>query len=141
MRRLTVVGAATVLAGLLPVGPAHADATPGVVYSREVRAVPLDYGYLVEVVCNASADPGTTQHVPVATAVSCSLGGLTQTRALVGPESYVTNASATTGPIVFCIWGEAAFVDSLTGVILTAEGTPQCETMTFSGLYSVISGG
>jgi hypothetical protein len=128
--RLAAVLAAAVLAAL-PAGTAMADQAAGVLYTRDVQVVPLDYGYVVQVVCNATADPGTTSHLAVATAVSCSLGGVTRTRAMPGSEAIVTNAYAAVGPLEFCIWGEAAFVDPLSGEAFTVEGTPKCEVLDF----------
>ena len=128
--RLAAVAAAAFIA-VLPAGAAGAEEAPGVLYTKDVTVVPLDYGYLVQVVCNASADPGTTTHFAVATAVSCSLGGVTRARAMPGSEAVVNNTYAAVGSLEFCIWGEAAFVDPLTGQAFTVEGTPKCETLTF----------
>lgn len=128
--RLLAFGAATILAGL-PVGAAHADSNPGVLLNRDITVVPLDYGHIIQVVCNATADPGTTQQVPVATAVSCSLGGVVESQAQPGSEAIVSHQTAATGPVEFCIWGEAGFADPITGVVITVERDPVCETLSY----------
>ena len=119
------------VAGLivLPALPAHADTPSGVLLTYEYHSVPLDYGYVVVVACNASADPGDYEDIPVATEVSCSLGTATSRQALPGREAVTTITSAVLGPITLCLSGEAAFINATTRRVEVAASGPECTTL------------
>jgi hypothetical protein len=122
---------AALLAGLvtLPALPAHADTPSDVLLTYEYHSVPLDYGYVVAVVCNASADPGDYEDIPVATEVSCSLGTATARQALPGREAVTTITSAVLGPITLSLSGEAAFINVSTGRVEVVARGPECTTL------------
>lgn len=129
MRRLlAAAGAATILASLT-VTSAHAEPA-GVILSWETQVIPLDYGHLVIVICNASADPGEFGDVATATSVTCSLDGASRTQANPGHEAITPNFGATLGETAeFCISGEAVFVHAVTGALQTPTAGPVCETI------------
>jgi hypothetical protein len=125
-----VAGAvAAVAAVLLPAGGATAAPDPRINLAHRVRAIPLDAGYLVEVVCTAQARPASTTQVPLVTAITCSIDDFAQTQALPGAASAVTVTSAVTGPFVLCVFGEAAFLDPAGGTNPTATRGPDCRTV------------
>lgn len=129
MNARSVVAAAVGVA-LLPVGAATAKPRePRVTVSADVHTIPLDAGYLVEVVCVARADAAAPAQVPVVTAVSCAVDGFVESRAVPGGVAVAGVTSAVTGPFELCVSGEAVFVDPVAGTSPTAEREPRCRTV------------
>ena len=127
MRRHIAVAAA--ILSLLPAMPASA-AQDSVEVGFETVVVPLDSGYVVLVLCNASAVTPDQTTVPLATVVSCSVNGNTDNRAMPGRESYVAINAAVLGPYTVCVSGQAAFLDPLGNDFTLATEGEVCETRT-----------
>ena len=128
MRRLFLLAAGIAIA--IPFGvPAHADTpTDWVELGYERQLVPLDSGYEVAVLCDASALTNDQTHVAVATSVECSVNGFKSARAMPGRESYVVVNATVTGPYTVCISGQAAFVHPVDSDTVVPSAGPQCQT-------------
>lgn len=125
-----VAAAAALVAGLAAVpGVGHAAADPHVSVSRSIRAVPLDAGFLVEVVCTAQAHGTATTQVPVVTAVTCGIDDYSQTQAVPGSVAVVTLTSAVTGPFTLCVSAEATFLDPVAATNPAAHNGPACHVV------------
>ena len=123
-----IAGAVALLATLVPAGAVHAAANPRITTAYAITIVPLDAGYLVEAVCVARA-VGTSDQVPVLTAVTCAIDDYVQTQAVPGTVATVTLTSAVTGAFALCLGGEALFLDPVAGTTPTVTGGPDCETV------------
>jgi hypothetical protein len=113
----------------IPLGaPAHADGNNWVELGYERHVVPLDSGFVVVVLCNASALTADQAAIPLATAVSCAVNGISANRANPGREAFVTVDATVVGPYTVCISGQAAFVNPVTNDISVPTAEPQCTT-------------
>lgn len=121
MRRYFVLPA-VILALSFTGGSAHAD-HDWVEVGYEIVPVALDDGFVITVLCNASAVTSVTTDVPLATVVSCSINGRSANRATPGRESYVAVDDLVVGPYTVCISGQAAFYDPVThGISVPSKG-------------------
>lgn len=132
-RRLLVLALAATVS--LTAGPASAgEPPPGVLLSYEYQAVPSGGGYYVVVVCNATADPGVLEDVPVGAVVECSVNGTSSGRqGLPGREAVAVVAGHFSAPIEVCLSGEAVFLDLDGGAFVFVGAGPHCETLPLSG--------
>jgi hypothetical protein len=125
--RAIVVATASMLLFPLGMGTARAE-DRDVLLSYELHVVPLDAGYQVIAVCNASADPDGIEDQPVATVVTCSVGGVERNQGMPGRESFVVVSPTVTGfPVTVCISGQAGFVNPLTDDLEVVSKGPVCE--------------
>jgi hypothetical protein len=125
MTRLLVAAA---LAAATLTTSAGADPTP-VRVSYQYYSVPLDAGYLVVLICDASALPESNQQLAVATEVRCSAGNVTARAANPGGEAIVSMTVPVLGSMTVCVSGETAFVDVVGGHVLSAARGPVCDTL------------
>lgn len=133
MRRRLLVPALAI-AALLTAGPASAGEPPGVLLTYEYQAVPSGDGYYVVVVCNATADPGVVEDVPVGAVVECSVNGTSSGRqGLPGREAFAVVAGHFSAPVEVCLSGEAVFLDLDGGAFVFVGAGPHCETLPLSG--------
>lgn len=129
MRRLFLLAAG--IAAAIPFGavPAHAEISAQIVLNYDRHLVPLDSGYELVVLCNASAISSDQTAVPTATAVSCWVNnGSASSRAMPGPEAYAVTNATVVGPYTICISGQAAFVDPVTNEVAVPSEGPVCQT-------------
>jgi hypothetical protein len=129
MRRLTLLVAGIAVA--VPLGvPAHADVASDswVTTGYATTVVPLDSGYEVIVLCDASSGSSDQAAVPVATSIWCSVNGQSMSRAMPGRESYVTVNATVVGPYTVCTQGQAAFVQPVKNEIGVPTTGPTCRT-------------
>ena len=126
---ITRVAAVALVAAMATTGGAHAAMEPHVTLQRSNRAIPLDAGYLVEVVCTAQSQGGSLTQLPVITAVTCALDDYVQSQAVPGDFAAVTLTSAVTGPFQLCVTGEATFLDPVAGSTPYAVRGPDCHTV------------
>ena len=124
-----VAAAAALVAAMATAGGAHAAMEPHVSLGRSIRAIPLDAGYLVEVVCTARADGAGLTQLPVITAVTCAIDDYSQAQAVPGSYAAVAVTSAVTGPFQLCVTGEATFLDPVAGTTPYAVRGPDCHTV------------
>ena len=122
IRLLTAVALAAALTT-----PARAD-EPTVRLSYQHYSVPLDAGWLVVVVCGASATPIPGQ-VALVTEVRCSAGGVQASAVAPGGEAFTSIITPVLGSTTVCIYGETALVDVLAGHVRTAMRGPECTTV------------
>ena len=127
--RVRLVGGVAALAAILPAGPGQAAPEPRVHTSWSVSTIPLDAGYLVEVVCMAEAHPANITEVAIFTAVTCSIDDYSQTQAAAGSIAVVTLTSAVMGPYTLCHAGEATFLDPVQATNRTITSGPDCRTV------------
>lgn len=124
-----LLAAAAALVALAPLSPAHADSEPTVWVTYSYHSVPLDAGYLVFVVCEADAVPGTPTQVAVATDVRCSVGLSADKAAYPGGQAVTVLAVPVVGSATVCVSGDAAFVDPVAGHVFHASSGSQCDTL------------
>lgn len=126
MRRLHVLGASILAVLSLAVPAGAGDDHDWVELGYRVEVVPLDAGYVVVVLCNASAVTSVQTDIAMATAVRCSINGREDSRALPGREAYTTVNDTVVGPYTVCLSGQAAFADPVRNSISVVSAGPEC---------------
>lgn len=135
MRHL-LLAAGMMLTAAIGAVPASAE-PPGVLLSYDVLAVvPFDSGYLVAVSCNASADPGKTEDVPLGTVVSCTLRdqrtSVSGNQGMPGREAFVVVHATFSQEVEVCLSGQAAFADVSSSNLTLVEAGPVCHEVPIS---------
>ena len=129
MRHLLLAAAVAVT---VPLGAAPASAADpaGVVLTYSLHKVPHDAGYLVVAVCNATADPGKLEDIPMATVVTCRMSGLEDTKGMPGREAFAAVHGSFLTTVTICVSGEAVFVDQAASDLVVASATLPCHDVT-----------
>ena len=137
--RHVLLAAGLVLAVPPGTTPAVAEEA-GVRVTYEPRVVSLNSGYLVAVLCNATADPGRLEQVALATVVTCTVNDETIERrgnqGMPGPEAFaeVPGSFAGEAEVTVCVSGQAVFADlSTRHLVFVATPVPVCSPLQLPG--------
>lgn len=127
--RQVILASGLFLAAPLGAAPAGAAEPVGVLLSYDTTIVPFDSGYHVVVTCNATADPGKLEDIPMATVVACSVNQMARNQGVPGREALTTiNATIATTATV-CVSGQATFIDAASNDLSLASAGPWCEEL------------
>ena len=127
-RRSLLLGAALALLAGSTV-PVHAAPLGNVEVHADWVTVPRGDGVATVAVCRAVATGTEPEVVPVATEVDCSIDGAARSAVAPGALAVTVQTSTAPLPVVVCVAGRAAFLDTATNDVFSVVAAAVCVTV------------